>query len=231
VCGRSFSCAREAHRRPPSFVLASLAPFSPNLPPPPSRYREKDFAERLYRDERQSQGKFGKLASEKMKRDLSGCSFQPKIKRSTSAPKTRPSWADSDLPVSDRLYGYNNKINAKKAVLVEEAEAQLQRETPFKPNLSASIYNKMNNYGSTSASSAAGGDPNQFFERLSQKGGAQEKTAKREALLREERKQVGRQASERASVQHLVSCERAPPTRHPLRASPPNTSSRASEHP
>ena len=148
-----------------------------------SQYREKDFAERLYRDERQIKAQYSKLDARKAENEAVGCTFQPTIKRSRSAPKTRPAWQEEQgVKPHERLYGAANKSSARRAVMVEEAAAQLKRETPFKPNLSASMQGR--EYGTPKGQSQSG-----FFERLSQRGGAQEKTAKREALLREERKQ------------------------------------------
>ena len=142
----------------------------------------KSFSDRLYRDER---SKFDHLANKKKELEVAGCTFQPKITRSRSAPKSRPSWAVDDdggkKGVSERLYKYNSQIAAKRAVLLEENEQKIERETPFKPKLATSHYHEARDQ-------RVSGRKKFDVERLMNQGGIQEKTARREALLRAEAK-------------------------------------------
>ncbi len=155
-----------------------------------SQYRTRegqDFSRRLYRDIEGTESKYKRLEAKKKQIETSGCTFTPKVRRSASAPKSRPSWKNDEsanMDVSDRLYSYNTKLTAKRALLVEQNEAQIERETPFKPNLSTNIYNRVHHIEGTGGSLQAG----HVFERLTQKGSYQEKSARREALLREEAK-------------------------------------------
>ncbi|GMH63020.1 hypothetical protein TL16_g03609 [Triparma laevis f. inornata] len=147
--------------------------------------KTKDYAQRLYRDERSTGNKYAMLEQKQKNMQLEGCTFTPslktKTKRSSSAPKMRASWATNDTAgVTDRLYKYNAKTTAKKARLLEKQEEQLKRETPFKPQLETSHYNKHR------VSSGKKFD----VDRLMNQGGTQEKTAKREALLRAEAKKL-----------------------------------------
>ena len=141
----------------------------------------KRFSDRLYRDER---SKFDHLANKKKELETEGCTFQPKITRSRSAPKSRPSWAvedEGEKGVAERLYKYNSKIAAKHAVLLEEKEQQIEKETPFKPKLATLQYHEARNQRVSSRKKFD-------VERLMNQGGVQEKAARREALLRAEAK-------------------------------------------
>jgi len=146
------------------------------------KYRsKKNFSERLYRDER---SKFDHLANKKKELEVAGCTFRPKITRARSAPKSRPSWAvdeDGNQGVAERLYKYNSKIAAKRAVLLEEQEQKIEKETPFKPKLATTHYHE-------AREQRVSGRKKFDVERLMNQGGVQEKAARREALLRAEAK-------------------------------------------
>ncbi|GMI15851.1 hypothetical protein TrVE_jg5654 [Triparma verrucosa] len=145
--------------------------------------KTKDYALRLYRDERSTGNKYAMLEQKQKNLQMEGCTFKPTLKatkRSSSAPKMRASWANDTAGVTDRLYKYNAKTTAKKAMLLEKQEEQLKRETPFKPQLETSHYNKHR------VSSGKKFD----VDRLVNQGGTQEKAAKREALLRAEARKL-----------------------------------------
>lgn len=146
----------------------------------------QNFTKRLYKDENATVKKFSGLEGRKKEIELEGCTFQPKTfvkkRRSTSAPKSRPSWAGANNnDVSSRLHSYQASVAAHKAHLVEEEEERVEKITPFKPQLQTKKYN--------AAHVKIERNKESTLNRLVYAGGSEEKSAKRAALLREERKQ------------------------------------------
>ena len=101
------------------------------------------------------------LQKEKIRRELEDCTFKPSInhpKRSTSAPKPRP----SKHKVHERLEEYAKKAEERRELRKKAMEKQEQQVAPLKPNIPA--YKKVNK-GMKRASSGVF-DAKDSFERL-----------------------------------------------------------------
>jgi len=147
----------------------------------------RSFSSRLYKDENAIQAKVEQLKARKEQIELDGCTFQPKVftkrGRSSSAPKSRPSWQSSSSQAKDvasRLHNYQATVQAHRATLLEKKEEMLNKITPFKPNLETKQFNEQHVKVVRSQSS--------LINRLVYAGGSEQKSAKRAALLKEEAK-------------------------------------------